>query len=409
MENLQLRSVALHKMTNITAGAQTTVQISKIKHHPLNPRRGDIDAIAESLQYHGQFRPVVVQLSTKFILAGNHTVKAARKLGWTTIEAVYVDCDDETAQRILLADNRLNDLSDYDQIALRILLDTLPDLEGTGFTQNDLQELDNIINEPIEPQTDPTSRPDPSADPEVKIGAYRFRVLKLAYEAWNDQLMSEAENRDQARTIIKQRLGIPEPQKNTKTKVETSINSQNETNIEPITAVMPHPDNARQGDIGAIIESLKQFGQYRPIVANKRTRRILVGNHTYQAAVLLGWTHIAISWVDVDEDNEIKILIIDNRTSDLATYDKNDQHLAVSKLLHNLTGTGYNPEDIHDLESGTNTRMPIGKVSIKIGTYPMRIDKQQLGEWSETITHWSEIPERLLIPIEACQQGIIKQ
>jgi hypothetical protein len=50
--------------------------------------------------------------------------------------------------------------------------------------------------------------------------------------------------------------------------------------------------NVRQGDIGAISESLKAHGQYRPIVVDKRTNRILAGNHTWKAAKSLGWTQI---------------------------------------------------------------------------------------------------------------------
>jgi hypothetical protein len=89
----------------------------------------------------------------------------------------------------------------------------------------------------------------------------------------------------------------------------------------PINEVKVHPLNPREGDIGSIIDSLEVMGQYRPIVVNKRTKHISSGNHTYQGAVQLGWEKIAVHWVDVDDVEEIKILIVDNRTSDLATYD----------------------------------------------------------------------------------------
>jgi len=391
-------------MSKITAGTQTAVTVTKLKHHPINPRRGDVDAIAESLKYHGQYRPVVVQKSTNFILAGNHTVKAAKKLGWKTVNVTYVDCDDQTALKILLADNRLNDLSDYDHLSLKALLETLPELDGSGFSPNDLQELDDIINEPFEPTTPTPTRPDPSREPEVKIGAYKFAIYPIAYEAWNDQLQEETDrNRDKARETIKTRLQIPKPTPIAKNPAKPEIAPQVETQIEPITAVRPHPDNPRQGDIGAITQSLQEFGQYRPIVANKTTGRILVGNHTYQGAVLLGWKEIAVSWVEVDEDSEIKILLVDNRTSDLATYDKTDHQQAVTQVLGNLNGTGYTLEDVDDIQAGSSTKQkPVGKVTISVGKYTMRINKEQLDQFSQTITHWTDIAERLLMPIDAC-------
>lgn len=74
---------------NISASETKDIAINRVKHYPLNPRRGDVNAIADSLQHHGQYRPIVVQKSTNFVLAGNHTLKAARKLGWTRIAATF--------------------------------------------------------------------------------------------------------------------------------------------------------------------------------------------------------------------------------------------------------------------------------------------------------------------------------
>ena len=98
---------------NIQTGNIQSVAINSLTAYPMNPRRGDIDAIASSLTAHGQYRPIVVQASTKFVLAGNHTLKAAKKLGWKKIKAVLVDIDDDTAKKIVLADNRLTDLAGY--------------------------------------------------------------------------------------------------------------------------------------------------------------------------------------------------------------------------------------------------------------------------------------------------------
>jgi site-specific DNA-methyltransferase (adenine-specific) len=121
------------------------VPITDIQPHPNNVRQGDVGAITESLKQHGQYRPIVVQKSTGYILAGNHTYKAAKALKWKQIAATYVDCDDDQATRILLMDNRANDLAAYDDGALaemlKQLMETEDQLAGTGFDPDDLQQI----------------------------------------------------------------------------------------------------------------------------------------------------------------------------------------------------------------------------------------------------------------------------
>ena len=43
-----------------------------LRPHPRNPRRGDVDAIEESIAENGFYGCVVAQRSTGYILAGNH-------------------------------------------------------------------------------------------------------------------------------------------------------------------------------------------------------------------------------------------------------------------------------------------------------------------------------------------------
>jgi ParB-like chromosome segregation protein Spo0J len=120
------------------------VPISTLSPYPNNPRRGNVDAIAASLTAHGQYRPILAR-STGVVLAGNHTLAAAQQLGWQEIAAVQIDVDDETATRIVLADNRTADLGTIDDADLLTLLSELADtdaaLVGTGYTLDDLGAL----------------------------------------------------------------------------------------------------------------------------------------------------------------------------------------------------------------------------------------------------------------------------
>lgn len=121
-------------------------RLSELNGYYKNARRGDIDAIAESLKTLGQFKPLVVNLGTHTgrpneILAGNHTAQAAAKIGMETLQVAWVDVDEDTATKIVVADNRTSDLSSYDNEALADLLGGLTDYTGTGFTHNDYTRL----------------------------------------------------------------------------------------------------------------------------------------------------------------------------------------------------------------------------------------------------------------------------
>lgn len=98
------------------------VDISLLDHLPGNPRKGDVEAIARSLEEFGQIKPVVIRPSGdgRFtILAGNHTTDAAKSLGWDAIAAVQAnDMDDKTAVAFALVDNQVADLAEYDDAML---------------------------------------------------------------------------------------------------------------------------------------------------------------------------------------------------------------------------------------------------------------------------------------------------
>jgi hypothetical protein len=115
-----------------------------LKEYPGNARRGNVTVLMESLKVNGQYRPIVVQKSTNYVLAGNHLLRAAKSLGWEEIDAVVVDVDDEQALKIVLVDNRSNDLGEYNDDLLRSLLKEVEDFTGTGYTAADIEELEKL-------------------------------------------------------------------------------------------------------------------------------------------------------------------------------------------------------------------------------------------------------------------------
>lgn len=79
-----------------------------------------------------------------------------------------------------------------------------------------------------------------------------------------------------------------------------------------------HPDR----NIEAIRESLVQFGQRRPLVVNYITNIVIAGNGVLQAAKSLGWTEIAVLFVEDDERTATGYALADNRTSETSRWDR---------------------------------------------------------------------------------------
>lgn len=134
-----------------------TMEIEKLEFFPGNAKRGDVPAIKESLEENDQFAPVIVQKSTGFILAGNHTVMAAKEAGWKTIDVCVVDVDDRRALKINLAANRTADRGGYDVDARAALLDLLEgDYAGTGYTEAEVEKFTHLTEDLPEPGDAPT-------------------------------------------------------------------------------------------------------------------------------------------------------------------------------------------------------------------------------------------------------------
>ena len=96
----------------------------------------------------------------------------------------------------------------------------------------------------------------------------------------------------------------------------------------------------------AVAESLTVNGQYRPIVVTT-DGTILAGNHTYAAALSLGWDRIAAVTVDVapESPEALRIMLADNRTADLGGYD-DALLLDLLRDLDTLEGSGYVEDDV---------------------------------------------------------------
>lgn len=86
-----------------------------------NPRRGNIEAVAASYDEFEQVKPIVIHKDedgSSVVIAGNHQLQAAKKLGWTHIAAIELHGDRKKAIAFALADNRTTELGSTDPTLL---------------------------------------------------------------------------------------------------------------------------------------------------------------------------------------------------------------------------------------------------------------------------------------------------
>lgn len=110
----------------------------------LHPER-NLSSIEASLRTYGQRKPIVVRRQGMVVEAGNGTLDAARRLGWTHLAAVVVDDDPITATGYAISDNRTAELAEWDDEVLARLLRDLRaeevDLDALGWSDADLANL----------------------------------------------------------------------------------------------------------------------------------------------------------------------------------------------------------------------------------------------------------------------------
>lgn len=197
------------KLPPSAADTTTAVSPSILRNYHRNPRKGNVDSVVASLMAHGQYRPITANIGTHTgrpneVLAGNHTLKAFRKLAtelpndgrWNAILVHWVDVDEDQAKRIVLADNRTSELGGYDSKALAGLLsDVSHDLTGLGYTAEDLDainsaglgadiEVDLGLDDDDEPPAESAGRGNPIISYDIVFDSVDQKIVWTEFVNW---------------------------------------------------------------------------------------------------------------------------------------------------------------------------------------------------------------------------------
>lgn len=152
------------------------VPLSELKPHPRNPNthpKRQLELLSDILRKQGWRAPVVVSNRSGFIVAGHARRLAAEIAGFDIAPVNYQDFDsDEREIEHLLADNRIAELSETSDAALRDIIENFPDLDSSlaGYDAEDFERLlekdraeDTARRIKAEEEQRRNSNPDPAA------------------------------------------------------------------------------------------------------------------------------------------------------------------------------------------------------------------------------------------------------
>jgi hypothetical protein len=124
------------------------IEINKVIPYHNNPRKNQtIDAIASSINEYGFQQPIVVD-KNMVVIVGHTRLLGAKKLGLDKVPIQIADLTQAQAKAYRIADNKLNEGSEWDYTKLHNelaeLLDDNYDITNLGFHP---QELDDFLND----------------------------------------------------------------------------------------------------------------------------------------------------------------------------------------------------------------------------------------------------------------------
>jgi DNA modification methylase len=147
------------------------IEIDKLIPYHNNPRKDQaVDKVASSINEYGFQQPIVVD-KNMVVIVGHTRLLGAKKLGLSKVPVYIADLSESKAKAYRIADNRLNEDSNWDfnllDLEIKNLLDDDYDIDLLGF---DSSELDKFLTNDEEYLTDEDEVPEPPEEPIAKLG-----------------------------------------------------------------------------------------------------------------------------------------------------------------------------------------------------------------------------------------------
>jgi ParB-like chromosome segregation protein Spo0J len=124
----------------------------------------------------------------------------------------------------------------------------------------------------------------------------------------------------------------------------------------PIEEVHPYENNANNGDVDVVRDSIQTNGFYGAVIAQRDTGTLIAGHTRYEALMSLGSRQIPVLWVATNNVSAARMRLVDNRSTRLG---RDDPGLLLEELQNIieadkemlLAGTGYLETDLEDIRA----------------------------------------------------------
>jgi ParB-like chromosome segregation protein Spo0J len=165
----------------------------------------------------------------------------------------------------------------------------------------------------------------------------------------------------------------------------------------------PHPQNAKQHDMPLLVDSIRTFGQYRTIVVQaprdgRKKHRVLAGHGTWFAMKEAGLDTVACNVHDVDDETALRIVAIDNRSTELGGWDE-EALVQMLASLPDLDHTGYSQKDydkmVEQLQEDFDDGAPDPELEQRFGVVVELHTEEQQTKVIETLVELGFEPRAL--------------
>lgn len=134
------------------------VQVQELVPYEKNPRKHGkaIDELVKSITKNGWTNPMQIDQNNR-IIAGHGRYEAAKRLNLNRVPCVRVECTDKEYHELLISDNKIGELSKWDNKLLQetmLILGDLKDLEVPGFSAEDIDKVFGHKHNDVSASTD---------------------------------------------------------------------------------------------------------------------------------------------------------------------------------------------------------------------------------------------------------------
>lgn len=167
-----------------------------------------------------------------------------------------------------------------------------------------------------------------------------------------------------------------------------------------VEELIPHPKNPNthpQNQIKILAQNIRYHGWRHPIVVSKLSGYIVAGHGRLEAARELGVSIVPVEYQDfASEDNELAVLVGDNRLAELSTLDLNGLQDIIDGFKASDFDTilaGFEPADLDallgeqkpDFGDEKEKELSQSEVTIQAGNYRFRMSQEDFGIWIDKL------------------------